>query len=223
MKALLRTSYTWIVATVILAIIASISIRHQERTEQSGRHSAMLGLSTTAVFGIVSLAQHFRAGGTLTNASPKATRLMIAAGNDDYNAIQERIADGADPDARDDAGRTALHYALNAGAGNAATVLLQAGADPDAPIEHGMTPLMYAVAANNQKLTNFLLTAGADVNHRADEGLTPLMLAAKNSDPEMVRLLLQAGAKPDARDEQGLSADDYSENNEYVSSADLAE
>ena len=91
---------------------------------------------------------------------------------------------GADPDAADMWGRTALVYA--ASVGNAATVrqLLDAGADPDLADAAGATPLMVA----------------------ADRAATP---TSDRAAAAVVALLLAAGADPDATDAVGRTAADY--------------
>lgn len=142
---------------------------------------------------------------------------------------------GADPNARDDRGLTALHV----GAGNSNPVvtshLLEAGANPRARDNQGYTPLHYAARwSGNRRVVGSLLGAGADplaeANHgrtplhsglrdRADRGvvsalldagaadaLTPLQLAALSGDSVDVAALLNEGADPNATDPYGWNA-----------------
>eukprot|EP00741_Cyanophora_paradoxa_P006297 tig00000989_g6105.t1 len=67
---------------------------------------------------------------------------------------------GAVPDARDAAGRTALHVAVEAGAAAAVAALLARGADPNAPLdgpEGGPSPLQLAAAAGRPDILDVLL------------------------------------------------------------------
>ena len=128
-------------------------------------------------------------------------------------------AGGADPNARNGAGFTPLHYAahtsLSRNNDKPAIVgaLLAAGADPNARNEGGITPLHWAArssagrpAARSENLAviETLLAAGADPEARDGHGSIPLHWAAKSNDnPAVVEALLAAGADPEALDEDG--------------------
>ncbi|MCK5563622.1 MAG: ankyrin repeat domain-containing protein [Planctomycetes bacterium] len=58
------------------------------------------------------------------------------------------------------------------------------------------------------ELINLLIENGADVNHRTINGQTPLHNAAENSIAEMVQILLEAGADPTLKDLNGEIAQD---------------
>ena len=137
----------------------------------------------------------------------------------DMAKVREHLASGADPDARDHLGRTALHVAVSANPTSAsagaqlgiASLLLQAGARPGIPDFEGQTPLSGAAARCNAGAVSLLLAGGAAVNVRDESGRTPLQLAARSTaaggdcNPAVTRLLL-AGANVHARDERGRTA-----------------
>lgn len=109
---------------------------------------------------------------------------------------------GADPNARDDAGRTPLHNALQRQPRHVAA-LLAAGADVNAADHNGMTPLHYAAIVNVG--VSSLLQAGmpALVDAPDTNGHTPLFHAVFLGKSEAVPELLSAGADPGVPDDSG--------------------
>ena len=88
---------------------------------------------------------------------------VAAATAEDWAEIDDLIACGADPNARDAGGCTPLHYAAwNNPVGEMAAVLFEAGADPEACDGNGRKPLDYAVSAVNAAFIEAALDAGAD-------------------------------------------------------------
>ncbi|OIW24591.1 ankyrin [Coniochaeta ligniaria NRRL 30616] len=87
---------------------------------------------------------------------------------------------GADPDARDGFGRTALHWAMGGGNVGVVHLLLEAGTAVDVLDDDGATPLAVLVA-------------------RLESG------ASRAGHPDVVKMLLAAGANPDLRYPQDLS------------------
>ena len=84
------------------------------------------------------VAEHRRAGD-----EEGTTALMQAAAND-VEAVDDLIAGGADLEARDSEGLTALHWAAAWGGPEAVDRLVRAGADVDARTPYGFTPLRMA-------------------------------------------------------------------------------
>lgn len=142
---------------------------------------------------------------------------------------------GADPNARNDRGLTALHFGAQNSNPVVTSHLLEAGANPRARNNNGFTPLHYAARwSGNRRVVGSLLEAGADplaeandgrtplhsaLRYRADRGvvsalldagaadaLTPVQLAALSGDSVEVAALLNEGADPNATDLYGWNA-----------------
>lgn len=95
----------------------------------------------------------------------------------DREAVTRLLLDaGASVTAADEDGRTALHYAVGAGA-RAVDLLLRAGAVVDATARNGQTPLHEAVDRMNLSAVAALRAAGADPTVPDSAGLTPRALA----------------------------------------------
>ena len=96
--------------------------------------------------------------------------------------------------ARDEFGRTALHYAaLNLDA-SGAVALLRAGAAVNVRDREGETPLHWAAEVGSVACCRVLLRAGADVDAACDADWTPLHEAAWGGSADCTALLLAAGA-----------------------------
>eukprot|EP00435_Cladocopium_sp_Y103_P063102 s173_g24.t1 len=104
------------------------------------------------------------------------------------------LEQGADPEAADNDGVTALMYAAEYGHEAVAQLLLQHRADVTAAQNDGFTPLMEAVLADHEAMAQLLLLHGADVRAAMHNGVTALMLSAIGGHDAVARLLLQHGA-----------------------------
>lgn len=137
--------------------------------------------------------------------TPLDARLHANAKVDNVEEINKAIAEGANIDATDANGKTALHLAVAGGKYDAAMALLEAGADLEARDRSGRTPLMWSVESRNVKLVLNLIERGASLDARDETGGTPLMWAAGFGDVNTVQAILQA--KPDltATDSHGMT------------------
>jgi RNA polymerase sigma factor (sigma-70 family) len=144
------------------------------------------------------------------NPDRGGTALTWAAWLNDAETVQILLDRGAKVDAADDRGQTALHMAVEWGAG-ITKLLVDKGADVNARTKSGATPLMLAAAGNQPEgaqpeVVRMLLEKKADVNARDDAGRTPLMYAAENGRLENAKLLLSEGADVRRKDKQGHTA-----------------
>ena len=136
------------------------------------------------------------------------TPLAQAAARDDLPAIRAVLAAGADANAFDRYGGTALIAAARDGHVAAAEALIAAGARVDLRDRRSAswTPLMHAVHKRQTGTARVLLDHGADPNARIGGGVTALIMSAAHGDTETVGLLLERGADPRARADGGVTA-----------------
>ncbi len=137
----------------------------------------------------------------LAAATPLESPVADAAQSGDIEQVRTLLRQGADVNAPQADGLTALHWAaLN---DDAATleVLLYAGATVE-PLTRvgGYTPLHLAARSGNASVVAALLEAGADPDAWTDTGVTALHFAAQANDAESVRALVESGADINARD-----------------------
>lgn len=130
---------------------------------------------------------------TTLGQEPPATDLLlryVRAG--DVEAAEQSLRSGADPNARDASGATALMYAAAFAPAATMRVLLAAGADVNATSRNGATALMWAT--HDASKVRLLLEKGAAVNAARADGPTALVAAALRGDMSVVETLLNAGA-----------------------------
>ncbi|WP_345777912.1 ankyrin repeat domain-containing protein [Stenotrophomonas maltophilia] len=133
-------------------------------------------------------------------ATPKAdggARLRDAASRGDAEAVREAIAQGADLEARDGKGRTALLLATHANNVDAARELIEAGADVNAKDALQDSAYLYAGARGLDEILAMTLAHGADLRSTNRYGGTALIPAAERGHVATVRTLLRAGVAVD--------------------------
>ncbi len=130
--------------------------------------------------------------------------LVAAARDGELARVQALLSSGAEVDAQDDEGSTALMFAALRGDSAMVEALLAAGADPNLKDANGETALLLG-AGRGVEIVRSLLAAGADPNLKDGEGQTALLVAAETQ-AETVRLLLESGADVHHRDDFGVSA-----------------
>jgi uncharacterized protein len=134
----------------------------------------------------------------LLAAAPSKVSIFDAAGSDDVELVRALLAEGADVNASQGDGMTALHRAARTGNLEMAELLTGAGANLEAKTRLGEhRPLHVAGAAGRSGVVALLVAAGADVNARTTTGATPLHFAAASGSADAVAGLLSGGAEVD--------------------------
>jgi ankyrin repeat protein len=128
-------------------------------------------------------------------------QIADAAMKRDSSAVRSLIRSGADVNAAQGDGMTALHWASMNGDASTAKMLIVAGARLEAQTRNGnYTPLHLAARAGAPTTVKALADAGANVNAATTSGgTTPLHFAAAQGNSESIVALLDKGARIDAR------------------------
>ncbi len=121
--------------------------------------------------------------------------LILAVINCNLQKVELLVKNGADVNAKDRYGQTALMWAVIKGEGPIIKFLIQKGANINARDGEGNSVLIWAVVTENIGTIRLLLDKGADVNIKDDSGATALMIAKKRKNNEIVQLLKSAGSK----------------------------
>ena len=142
----------------------------------------------------------------LRDPNSGTTALDHAVQNGNREMVQFLISKGADVNASEDGGVTALMQVNEATTPDLLWDLINAGAKINYKTEYGTTVLMTMASQSNSEVLEELLSAGADLNATDEDGMTALMIAASEGRVLNVRLLVLAGARIDATDNEGKNA-----------------
>jgi uncharacterized protein len=121
-----------------------------------------------------------------------------AASKGNKAEVERLLKSGADVNAQQADGATALQWAAYRGDAAVAELLLKAGAKPSLANHNGATPLWLAATHGDAAVIQALLKGGADANEQLPLGRRPLMLAARSGQVDAVRALLEHGADVNA-------------------------
>jgi len=140
-------------------------------------------------------------------ASAQENDLFHAAYKGDVTRAKELLSSGADVNARNEQGNTALFLAAFKGFPEVVNLLLDNKAEVDGKCMGGATPLLVAAQQGQKEVVAILVARGAKVNAKTDQGgLTPLIAALHAGHPDVAEVLLAHGADPLARSGEGDSA-----------------
>jgi ankyrin repeat protein len=120
------------------------------------------------------------------------------------------IGEGADVNAKDDAGETPLESAILYSDKDMVALLIDRGADVNLQGMAGFSPLERACTGNERiDVVRLLIEKGAQLDTQDNAGATALMSACGWELKESAALLLEKGAKVTVRDSSGKTALDY--------------
>lgn len=132
--------------------------------------------------------------------------LVLATEGHHANVVGMLLGSGANPDAADARGDTALMFAATLGEAMIVRLLLAKGANVNAQDGYGVTALSNAVDAGNSETALLLLRGAANPSLADKTGQTPLMEAAHLAHPAIIRALLAHSANVNQIDTDGGTA-----------------
>lgn len=131
----------------------------------------------------------------IMTSTPSNLLLVQSARLGNLRQVATAIDRGAEVDATDAQGTTALMFAAQRGFTEIVDLLLARGADVNLHRrQFGTTALMFAAAANQVAVVRQLLEQQVDLNATNEDGSTALMGATLAGATEIVELLIAAGA-----------------------------
>lgn len=136
----------------------------------------------------------------------KGNLLVKAAKNGDVEELKDLIEKGADVNAKNTKGETALIAAAERGHLNIVDILFEKDADINAKNNKGWTALWMVASRGHSFIVRALLERGADVNAKENTGgNTALHMAALAGHTEIVKLLLKNNADVNANNTDDLT------------------
>jgi len=142
------------------------------------------------------------------NVSPLDAQLIDAAHKKNEQLVEQLLAKGADVNAKDKHGATALITAARSGYDKICKSLITHKADVNALDKYDSTALMDAARWGHKTTCALLIDHGAIVDARSKNGSTALLDACPNGQlsKEMIELLVASGADVNAHKNDGLTA-----------------
>ncbi|KAM5148426.1 ankyrin repeat and SOCS box protein 14 [Mantella aurantiaca] len=122
------------------------------------------------------------------------TPLFLAVDNCRLENVTFLLANGCDPDAKNDTEDSPLVIAIRHGSYDIASLLLRHNARVNLTCSDNRTALHEAAKLGRKDIARLLLQSGADPDWTSNFGFTPLALAAQHGYMDVMELLIQKGA-----------------------------
>jgi len=139
--------------------------------------------------------------GLVTATDHKGRTPLMCTTN--YEVLALLVQRGADVNAEDEFGRSALHHAAEEDKTVYAKNLIRLGANVDIADKCGWTPIFISVGNRNMEMTDLLIREGANLDVQGAKSATPLLMAFMYGNLEIVFTLLNNGANINAATDSG--------------------
>jgi ankyrin repeat protein len=145
-----------------------------------------------------------------------ANQLLLAAAlHGNVQDIKKALELGADINAKNEMGATALNMVCKLSYEFLVTFLIEKGATVNSPNNDHIYPLHYAVEYDNVAIVKALLKNGADINVLDGIQETPLHWAGWTGNIRAAKLLLKQGANPYKGNNSGVTPIDLTIRQEH--------
>lgn len=207
--------YLYLLLVLLICLAFNFSWGQAQSSAEQEKTRRQAGLNSAAAKGQVGYAKDYVELGADVNAPLYCgvTALMEAARHENnLDMVRFLIASGANVNAKDGDGQSALMIASDRGYMDIVLALLQAGADANAEDNSAWTPLMFASSDGHTDVALALIKAGAKLNRGDNSGPSPLMLAVWGCHADTVHELMRANARLAATDwkkERAPQFDDF--------------
>ena len=133
-------------------------------------------------------------------------KLLKAVMENKFDDVKKALDNGADVNAKDIDGWTALIWASENGHTKIVEMLLDKGADVNAISGSSISALHFASNQGHIDIVKMLLDKGAKVDAKTNSRNTALIWASEKGHKEVVEMLLDKGADVNAKDNDGKTA-----------------
>ena len=183
----------------VSALIVSMALCLGAEPEESKEMFAAIRSNDLAAI------QRLAVAGANQRGDRETTPLMFAGAYGSKDAIKLLLQAGADVNAKNASGYTALMWSVTEPA--KAATLIAHGADVNAKSQKGRTALLTAALQNgSDTVVQMLLAKGADPLAVDNIQLSFLLAASRGCNPRQVRLAVQKGADVNSKDHFGMTA-----------------
>lgn len=193
--------------------VVRVLLQHEAAvdTRDSDGHTALI---LAAAGGHVEVVQVLLENGADVHAvGEQRVTALLAVSPENTVLLEMLLRAGADVDAQDRYGSSALHQAALGGHQRAVQVLVGHGADVGAVTDDGSTSLHCAASSGSAGVTGVLLGSRPDLDAMDENGDTPLLVAVQGRHLEVVELLVDGGADVGATNVEGVTAMGWAESN----------
>lgn len=192
-------------AWLLLAAGANVNQKSREYDEETPLAYAVQHYRASVP--LVKLLLQYKADPNIAMRDDEKLPILQAAKQGKETLVKLLLDAGADVEGADRNGRTAAHYAAEAGHAGILRILCAHGADLDKTAGHyKYTPLAEAITSHNREAFDVLLECGASPVLVHEEGHTLLMYAAWAGETGMVTELAKRGQALDEQNKEGYSA-----------------
>lgn len=148
--------------------------------------------------------------------SQSTKELFDAIHCEDLEDVEQALQSGADINAKDSNGSTALYLAAFNGYIAIVKLLADSGANVHEPNNNGRSPLCIAVMSGHIEIVKLLLNSGANINEQDNNGRSPLQVSIMSCHKDLAKLLIDNGANVDVQDNSGCTSLHYTAKNGHV-------